>query len=70
MIGRKLMLDAQSCAECGLCVAVCAYDALVLRPTVLEILHDECVLCDACVVACPTGALAVGQPGGRLSVSP
>lgn len=55
----KLTLDVKACAECGLCVAVCPYDALVLRPTVLEILHDECVLCDVCVIACPTSALSI-----------
>ena len=68
MIGRKLTLDTETCVQCGLCVAVCAYDALVLRPTVLEILHDECVLCDACVVVCPTDALAIGQES-RLRVA-
>jgi len=66
MTSRKLILDENSCVECGLCVAVCHYDALVLRPTVLEILHEECVLCDACVVACPTDALAIKRVEGRL----
>ena len=55
----ELRLDVETCAECGLCVAVCPYDALVLHPTILEILQDECVLCDACVIACPTSALAI-----------
>ncbi|HEX9750225.1 MAG TPA: 4Fe-4S binding protein [candidate division Zixibacteria bacterium] len=59
MRGSELTLDHGACAECGLCVAVCAYDALVLRPTELEIIHEECVLCDACVIACPTEALAI-----------
>ncbi|MEW5701870.1 MAG: 4Fe-4S binding protein [Candidatus Zixiibacteriota bacterium] len=55
----ELTLDVDACAECGLCVAVCAYDALVLRATGLEIIQSECVLCDACVVACPTEALQI-----------
>ena len=59
MATTTLNLDQQACAECGLCVAVCGYDALVLRPAVLEIIHSECVLCDACVVACPTEALSI-----------
>ncbi|HUU46974.1 MAG TPA: 4Fe-4S binding protein [Acidobacteriota bacterium] len=54
-----LTLDRNACTECGLCVAVCAYEALVLRPTYLEIIESECVLCDACVIACPTDALSV-----------
>jgi len=56
---KELILDQEACAECGLCVAVCGYDALVLRPTVLEVIQSECVLCDACVIACPTEALAI-----------
>jgi ferredoxin len=66
MTGRKLTLEEGACVECGLCVAVCPYDALVLRPTVLEILHEECVLCDACVIGCPTDALAIKSVDGRL----
>ncbi|MEW5876195.1 MAG: 4Fe-4S binding protein [Candidatus Zixiibacteriota bacterium] len=59
MPGSELTLDVEACAECGLCVAVCPYEALVLRPTVLEIIHSECILCDLCVIACPTEALAI-----------
>ncbi|MBI3872603.1 MAG: 4Fe-4S binding protein [candidate division Zixibacteria bacterium] len=59
MPAAELTLDVEVCSECGLCVAVCGYDALVLRPTILEIIHSECVLCDACVVACPTEALRI-----------
>jgi len=59
MGGTQLTLDMDACAECGLCVAVCGYDALVLRPKQLEVIQEECVLCDACVVACPTEALAI-----------
>ena len=54
-----LTLDRGACTECGLCVAVCAYEAIVLRPAHLEIIEAECVLCDACVIACPTDALSV-----------
>ncbi len=55
----ELVLDKEACAECGLCVAVCGYDALILRPAELEVIQSECVLCDACVVACPTEALSI-----------
>jgi ferredoxin len=59
MSSAELTLDVAACGECGLCVAVCGYDALRLRPTELEITHSACVLCDACVIACPTGALQI-----------
>ena len=68
MAATVLTLDSQACAECALCVAVCAYDALRLRPTHLEIIESECVLCDACVVACPTEALAIEQVPEPMSV--
>jgi len=69
MSGSALTLHVESCAECGLCVAVCAYDALILRPAALEILHEECVLCEACVVACPTDALAIVPADSRQSIA-
>jgi len=59
MVGSELKLDHEACAQCALCVAVCPYEALVLRPTMLEVIHSECILCDLCVVACPTEALAI-----------
>ncbi len=69
-MGRsELTLSVEACVDCGLCVAVCAYDALVLRGRGLEIIHNECVLCDACVAACPTEALAIAPVGSRAAVS-
>jgi ferredoxin len=59
MAGSELQVDQAACGECGLCVAVCAYDAIFLRPNHLEIHNDECVLCDICVEACPTDALSI-----------
>lgn len=59
MPAKELQLDQAACAECGLCVAVCGYDALVLHATELEVIQSECVLCDACVIACPTEALSI-----------
>ncbi len=59
MAGSELQVNQAACGECGLCVAVCAHDAIFLRAGGLEILHDDCVLCDVCVEACPTDALSV-----------
>jgi ferredoxin len=60
MAGSELQVDQAACGECGLCVAVCSYDAIFLRSSRLEILKAECVLCDVCVEACPTDALSIG----------
>ena len=59
MGASQLTVDHEACAECALCVAVCPYEALVLRPTILEVIQNKCVLCDLCVIACPTEALAI-----------
>jgi MinD superfamily P-loop ATPase len=54
-----LTLNEEACAECGLCVAVCGYEALILHARQLEIIEQNCVLCDVCVIACPTDALMI-----------
>jgi ferredoxin len=67
-----LTLNGDACTQCGLCVAVCAYEALFLHAAHLEIIEQECVLCDACVIACPTDALTIewsGRSACELNVS-
>lgn len=59
MSALELTIDHVACAECALCVAVCPYEALELRPTQLRVIQEECVLCDLCVIACPTEALEI-----------
>ena len=59
MAEGELQVDQSACGDCGLCVAVCAYDAIFLRRSHLEIRRDECVLCDVCVEACPADALSI-----------
>ena len=52
-----LELDAKLCAQCGGCVAVCAYGALELFVSGLLIKPELCTLCRNCIVFCPVGAL-------------
>jgi ferredoxin len=54
-----LKLKPEFCGECGGCVAVCPYDALVLLVEGLSIKDELCVLCNKCVEFCPTSALEV-----------
>ena len=54
-----LQLDPRLCGECGGCVAVCAFGALELLPSGLNIKHNLCTLCENCVIFCPTGALSM-----------
>lgn len=70
-------LDADTCLSCRACLAACPYDALFIHPTTG--LADKCDSCahrldqgiePACAVACPTGAIRVGDqddPEGMLA---
>jgi heterodisulfide reductase subunit A len=64
--GRKLTLeaihaevDAQRCAGCRSCVAVCPYKAVSFDSErgVAEVSPVRCLGCGTCVAACPAGAI-------------
>ena len=70
-----LTLEPAACTGCGMCTQVCPHAVFRLPPKpaqmegthrarrVVEIAHrDACMECGACVLNCPTGALAV-TPG-------
>ncbi len=63
-----LALDAESCLGCRACLAACPYDALTIHPETG--VADKCDGCGhrldqglepACAVACPTGAIRIGD---------
>ncbi len=58
---------AQSCDECGTCIAVCPVDAIVLDKLVsIDVL--KCIACGRCIDVCPVGALSPDSgaaPGGE-----
>jgi len=49
----------ERCSGCGLCVSVCAHDALVLVDNIITIFvtEEECDWCTMCEAVCPTGAI-------------
>jgi len=51
-------VNERLCAGCGLCVAVCPYEARLLDPQrrVASVVEALCQGCGACVAACPNGA--------------
>jgi len=59
----QIVLNQEVCSGCGVCVAVCPYDALKLvksdggRVAVMDII--KCKRCGLCVSACPSGAVAI-----------
>ena len=56
--------------ECDQCVRICAYDAIRIVTSddmfaaAPEVVTERCVGCGACVVACPTGVVAVVPADG------
>ncbi len=60
-----IALNQDLCSGCGVCVAVCPYDALKLAPAedgrVAVMDTVKCKRCGLCVSACPSGAVAISD---------
>jgi len=59
LASREILIDEESCVNCGLCTGVCPTEALTLEPETfkLKFLRSRCVVCEQCVVACPVEAI-------------
>lgn len=60
-LSRDITMKADVCVHCGVCVAICPSDALVLNQAdwQVEFIADKCVACELCVKACPYAAMEV-----------
>jgi polyferredoxin len=58
----KMGTDRQLCNGCGACSRVCPMDidVRVFAASGSRVLSGECILCQRCAQACPTGAVAPG----------
>ncbi len=66
----KIRGNIEKCNECGACMKTCPMDIQILDYVKMgfRVLSTECILCQTCVNACPTGALKVSfglDIGGR-----
>lgn len=52
----EIIVIKNRCTACGECQKVCPLVLPAGRPGVESTRHSECLLCEACVKACPTGA--------------
>ena len=56
-------VNEDTCSGCGICVSLCAYDALSLKEVmdhfVLQIDKNKCKRCGVCVTACPSSAITI-----------
>ncbi len=58
-LSRDITRKDNLCVHCGVCVAICPSDALVLNQAKWEVefIADKCVACELCVKACPYEAM-------------
>lgn len=55
-----IVLDEALCVDCGLCTSLCRPGALGIgEDGCLVFDRDECVYCEACVIACPRRAITL-----------
>ena len=54
-----LNLNENNCADCYKCIRTCSVKAITYANNTAEIVHDECILCGNCFVACPQKAKQV-----------
>ena len=54
-----LNLNENNCADCYKCIRTCSVKAITYANDTAEIVHDECILCGNCFVACPQKAKQV-----------
>ncbi|MGD1118385.1 MAG: 4Fe-4S dicluster domain-containing protein [Dehalococcoidales bacterium] len=58
-MGDMPIIDEAKCQVCGLCVSVCACNALkVVDNRVKAVKTDECRWCTLCELVCPYGAIS------------
>jgi ferredoxin len=60
---KDIIIDKDSCVDCGECTSVCITQALVLDANSKKLLFkkDKCILCELCLDCCPARAIKVNM---------
>ena len=56
----EILIDEESCVDCGLCTGVCPTEALTLDPQTfqLKFKRSRCIVCEQCIPTCPVQAIS------------
>jgi len=54
-----VVVDAEQCTGCEVCVEVCPVEAISVSDGVAEINQETCTECESCVAECPNEAIKV-----------
>ena len=56
----EIVIDRDSCVDCGLCTGVCPTQALVMNPETfrLDFRRSRCIVCEQCIPTCPVVAIS------------
>jgi ferredoxin len=56
----KILINKETCNDCGLCTSVCKINALNISPPNWELNFDfnKCVGCNNCIEVCPTRSIS------------
>lgn len=76
-MGGKIVINSERCKGCGLCIAVCPGNSIVIstkfnktgyRPA--EKIGNNCSGCSQCAIICPDAAIEVFRDSNIVSIKP
>ena len=73
----KIIIDTERCKGCGLCVAVCPKNSIVISNQSnkngyfpAELTNSDCIGCRLCAIICPDAAIEVFHKNKVVSLKP